>query len=142
MNKFSYYDLILLFLSEKNSKKFWEELNSIIRAHNIYFRRLNIQQRIKLASETGISSIQEKDYNSFDDLRRGIILFSSDLRLDDLELLILTLRRCNSVYSYKIGENIIEEVKSSDDFILFINKIDEYIGNFTYDEIFAKPDFF
>ena len=98
MNKFSYYDLILLFLSEKNSKKFWEELNSIIRAHNIYFRRLNIQQRIKLASETGISSIQEEDYNSFDDLRRGIILFSSDLRLDDLELLILTLRRCNSVY--------------------------------------------
>ena len=142
MNKFSYYDLILLFLSEKNSKKFWEELNSIIRAHNIYFRRLNIQQRIKLASETGISSIQEKDYNSFDDLRRGIISFSSDLRLDDLELLILTLRRCNSVYSYKIGENIIEEVKSPDNFVAFINKIDEYIGNFTYDEIFAKPDFF
>lgn len=160
MNKYSYFDLILKFDKESKNKSFWDELNQIIKSHNIYFRKLNLDQRIKFASETRISSIKDKDYNSLIDLRKGIVSFPPEItiNLSDLELLILVLRRCNMVYSYKLSmsfdennknennknknnknENNIESKK--DDFVEFINKIDEYIDNFKYDEIFSKPIF-
>ena len=113
------------------------------KAHNNYFRKLDLTQRIKLASETGISTIKEQDYKSFDQLRSGIILFPSDkkVRLDDMELLILVLKRCNAIYSFQLNKNEISD-ESKDDFVVFINKIDEFINSFSYEEILSKPDFF
>ena len=61
-------------MREKNSKKFWDELNSIIKSHSIYYKKLNIIQKINLAYQTRISSISDKEYNSFYELRRNIML--------------------------------------------------------------------
>jgi hypothetical protein len=148
MNKYSHFDTILKFFKESKKKSFWDELNETIKSQNNYYRKLNIDQRIKLASETRISSIKDKNYNSFNDLRRGIILFPPESveKISDYELLILILRRCNMVYSYKLSpEYMVKEDNETDDdekFVKFINKIDKYIDDSKYDEIFAKPDFF
>jgi hypothetical protein len=143
MNKYSYFDLVLKFIKEKNTNSFWNELNQVIKTHNNYFRKLDLTQRIKLASETGISTIKDQDYKSFEQLRSGIILFPSDkkVEIDDIELLILILKRCNAVYSFQLNKNEIFD-ESKDDFVVFINKIDEYIKSFTYEQILSKPDFF
>lgn len=104
MNKYSHFDFVLKFFKESNTKTFWDELNQIIKSYNVYHMKLNIDQRIKLASETRISSIKDKNYISFNDLRNGIILFPYDTteNVSDLELLILILRSCNMVFSYKL----------------------------------------
>jgi hypothetical protein len=143
MNKYSYFDLVLTFMKDKNSKNFWNELNEVITAQNNYFRKLDLNQRIKLASETGISSIKEQDYKSFDQLRKGILLFPPEKKVlfDDIELLILVLKRCNTIYSFELNKNKTSD-ESKDDFVVFINKIDEYINSFKYEEILSKPDFF
>jgi len=143
MNKYSYFDLVLGYIKEKNTKKFWDELNQVIKEHNNYFRKLELTQRIKLASETGISSIKDQDYKSFDQLKSGILLFPLDLKIsyDDIELLILVLKRCNAIYSFQLNKNEISD-ESKDDFVVFINKIDEFINSFSYEQILSKPDFF
>jgi len=145
MNKYSYFDLVLTFLKEKDTKNFWNELNEVIKSHNLYFRKLDLVQRIKLASETGISSIRDQEYKSFEELRKGIILFpvESKVTLDDMELLVLVLKRCNSIYSFQLNNYTLSSDKEpSDKFASVINKIDEYINSFSYEKIFAKPDFF
>jgi hypothetical protein len=143
MNKYSYFNLLLTFLKEQNSKNFWNELNDAIKSHNLYFRKLDLIQRIKLASLTGISLIKNQDYNSFNQLRRGITLFPTDTKIspNDMELLVLVLKRCNIIYSFQLNKNTDAE-DSGDNFVNVINQIDEYINSFSYDEIFAKPDFF
>jgi len=142
MNKYSYYDLLLKFSKESNTKSFWEELNNIIKSQNLYFMKLNIEQRIKLASETRISSIKDIEYKSFNELRKGVLIFPPEttITLGDLELLTLVLKRCNLIYSYKLEQP--SKLDIDNNFVKFINKIDEYIDNGIYEEIFAKPDFF
>ena len=148
MNKYSYFDLVLKFIKEKNTKNFWDELNEIIKSHNLYFRKLDLVQRIKLASETSISSIKNQEYKSFEELRNGIILFSTDTEVlsDDMELLMLVLKRCNTIYSFKLNIDVDDDKQikndSDEDFINFIKKIDYLVNNLNYDEIFTKPYFF
>lgn len=143
MNKFSHFDLILKFLREKNTKQFWDELNDIITSHNDYYRRLQLNQKIKLASESSISFVKERNYNSFAELRQGVIPFPINSRdvYSDFELFILVLKRCNLVYTHRIVVNDYAN-ESCTNFSSFIKKINEYIDEFTYEEIIKVPEFF
>ena len=140
MNKknINYLGLIILFNQSKNKSTFIDEINSLL---NNYFRiyiNLTLKNKIILASKTGISSIRNKVYQSFEDLKSGIIFFPPDTipHLDDFELYIMIILRCGLVYE---NEN---ENENENDFIKSIKKIDEFIESFTYDEIFKIPDFF
>ena len=108
MDNIKYYDFLVKFMREKNSKKFWDELNSIIKSHSIYYKKLNIIQKINLAYQTRISSISDKEYNSFYELRRNIMLFplNANISVDDLELLIMIIKRCVLIYDYAFNENL------------------------------------
>lgn len=136
MNKYSYFDLVLKFIKEKNTNNFWNELNQVIKEHNDYFRKLDLTQRITISSETGISSIKDLDYKSFNELRSGIIIFKPDRKLsfDDLELLILVLKRCNVINNHYSQKYTHEQIESMETICNSQNILIVMIGNMPTDE--------
>lgn len=137
----NYFDLLTLFSKDKNSEEYIGELNKIIKEHNEYFKNLDADESVRLASETGITTIEDRKYDSLEDLRKGVYLFPFKKNtMDDLELLLLVLKRCKVIYSYRINSLITEY--ENNNFVDFINKIDIFIEKLDYDEMFKKPTIF
>lgn len=135
-------ELLNIFTKEGASKNFWNYLNYIIETQNENYNKLGLLDKINLASQTSISNIKDKEYKSFEDLRDNITVFPPEtkLRINNLELLTLILKRYSLMDNYKFEQP--SKLNVDDNFIKFINKINEYINSFNYNEIFAKPDFF
>lgn len=135
-------ELLNIFTKEGASKNFWNYLNYIIETQNENYNKLGLLDKINLASQTSISNIKNKEYKSFEDLRDNIIVFPPEtkLKINNLELLTLILKRYSLMDNYKFDQP--SKLNVDDNFIKFINKINEYINSFNYNEIFAKPDFF
>ena len=108
MNK--YFNLLLRFFKERNTTDFWDELNEIIKSQNMYYQKLDNQQKKNISYDTLISSIKDDKYVSFEQLRKGIIKFDPEdkIKVDDLELLLIILNRCDNIYNYYNQKNIYE----------------------------------
>jgi hypothetical protein len=125
-----YYELITLFLKDYKKQEFWNELNNLIELHNDYYKYLSIDDKLNLAADTNISNIKNKQYNNFYSLREGIILFPVDkkLFLNDLELIIYILRRCNIIYNYPRSFNLLITDKNENIDKKFSNIIFMFLG--------------
>lgn len=142
---FNYLELIILFNHYKNNVDFIDKLNIVISEHNDIYKYLSIKNKIDLASRTGISLIKNKTYKSFEELRNNIILFPPDkkIKIDNFELFVMIILRCGLVYDYinsDIDYNYFQN--EYEKFIYTIKKINNFIENITYDDIFFIPDFF
>ena len=122
-----------------------EEINSLIHVSDAYYQQISIEDKLKLASLTNISSIKNKNYKSFDDLRQNIILFPPDstIIISDYDLLVMIMNRCRLTYSYPIVQTNFDIVNLDEftKFSEFITKIDNFVNSFSYDEIIKKPEF-